>query len=295
MPSDMTRSLDIRPSGGKFGADIAGVDFSNLDAIDIAAIRHAWLAHGVVRFRECNIDDAIHVAFARQFGELDYNPGTRLTGRVYIENFPELVRVSNIIENGKPIGELGAGEADWHTDMCFVETPPSASLLRSIEIPTNGGNTSFLDMAGLYESLPEDLKREIAGLSIKHDGVYASSGKQRAGTTAPESGDIRDIAGAIHPVVQIHPETGRRTLYLGKRFNAYVVGLSVSESEALLDRLWSYVANAQPDLVWTQQWRLGDMIMWDNRQTMHRRDAFNGNDRRLLHRAVVKGQRPQPA
>lgn len=293
MNGDISQALEIRPSASNFGADIAGIDFSNPDAIDIPAIRQAWLAHGVVRFRECNIDDATHVAFARRFGELDYNPGTRLTGRVYIENFPELVRVSNIIENGKPIGELGAGEADWHTDMCFVETPPSASLLRSIEIPSNGGNTSFLDMAGLYESLPEDLKRKIAGLSIKHDGVYSSSGKQRAGTAAPESGDIRDIAGAIHPIVQIHPETGRRTLYLGKRFNAYVTGHSVEDSEVLLDRLWSYVLNAPARLVWTQMWRRGDMIMWDNRQTMHRRDAFNGSDRRLLHRAVVKGQRPQ--
>lgn len=284
----------VLQGGGAFGADVSGLDFLNPSVTDIALVRRAWLTHGVLRFRGCNLDDAAHVAFARRFGDLDVNPGTRLTGRIYVEGFPELVRVSNIIENGVPIGELGAGEADWHTDMCFVDVPPSASLLRAIEIPIEGGNTSFLDMAGMLDILPNGLRREISGLSIKHDGVYASSGKQRAGTIAPTSGDVRDISGAVHPIVQLHPESGRSVLYLGKRFNAYVVGLSIQESEALLDRLWSHVLGAPSRYLWIQSWEVGDMIMWDNRRTMHRRESFDGTDRRLLHRAVVKGQPVRP-
>jgi taurine dioxygenase len=281
--------IDVKNANGAIGADILGVDFADLASIDITAIRSAWLARGVVRFPQCAIDDATHVAFARAFGELDFNPGTRLTGRIYIEGFPELVRVSNIVENGAPIGELGAGEANWHSDMCFIERPPSASLLRALEVPSSGGDTHFIDMVGILESLPPDLRRDIAGLSIKHDAIYASAGKQRAGTVAPTSGDLRDIPGAVHPIVQRHPETGLETLYLGKRYNAYVMGLEIADSEALLDRLWQYVSNASPQHLWTQKWRIGDMIMWDNRRTMHRRDAFDGAARRLLHRAVVKG------
>ena len=283
-------TIRIRPSGRALGADIEGADLNNLSDADFAVIRQAWLDHLVVRLRGVDIDDNAHVAFARRFGLLDFNPGTRLTGKVYVPGIPEIVKISNILEDGKPVGELGAGEADWHTDMCFVEAPPSASLLRSLEIPPEGGDTSYLNMEAAYSALPDALKAEVEGRSIKHDAVYVSSGKQRPGTVAPASGDIRDIAGAVHPIVRIHPETGRRSLYLGKRFNAYVMGLEVAESDRLLDALWAHVIEG--DFTWTQQWRLGDMLIWDNRATMHRRGAFDSGARRLLHRVVVKGEPP---
>ena len=283
-------TIRIRPSGRALGADIEGADLSKLSDADFAVIRQAWLDHLVVRLRGVDIDDHAHVALARRFGLLDFNPGTRLTGKVYVPGIPEIVKISNILEDGKPVGELGAGEADWHTDMCFVEAPPSASLLRSLEIPSEGGDTSYLNMEAAYSALPDALKAEVEGRSIKHDAVYVSSGKQRPGTVAPASGDIRDIAGAVHPIVRTHPETGRRSLYLGKRFNAYVMGLEVAESERLVDALWTHVMGG--DFTWTQQWRLGDMLIWDNRATMHRREAFDSGARRLLHRCVVKGEKP---
>jgi taurine dioxygenase len=138
--------------------------------------------------------------------------------------------------------------------------------------------------------LPDDLKAAVEGRSIKHDAVYASRGTKRAGMEAPASGDIRDIAGAVHPIVRTHPVTGRRSLYLGKRFNAYVMGMELQESERLLDALWQHVLDG--DFVWTQTWRLGDLLIWDNRCTMHQRGAFDPGSRRLLHRVVVKGERP---
>ena len=283
-------AIQIRPTGAALGADVTGADLDRLTDSDVATIRQAWLAHMVLRFRDCAITDSGQVALSRRFGELDFNPGTRLTGKVYVEGIPEIVKISNIVENGRPIGELGAGEADWHSDMCFVDEPPSAALLRALEVPPSGGDTSFLNMVLAYETLPAELKQQVEGRSIKHDAVFSSAGKQRPGTTAPASGDIRDIAGAVHPIVRVHPETGQRSLYLGKRFNAYVTGLPVADSEALLDRLWTHTLN--PDFVWTQTWRVGDLLMWDNRCTMHRRGAFDGESRRLLHRTVVKGGRP---
>lgn len=292
MTNGTASRIRIEPSGAALGADIVGADLAHPDEADIAAIRQAWIDHRVLRFRDCAIDDRAHVALARQFGELEFNPGTRLTGRVYVEGIPEIVRISNIVENGKPIGELGAGEADWHTDMCFIDTPPMGALLRALEVPPAGGETSFMDMHGAYDLLPDALRREIDGRSIKHDAVYASAGRQRPGTTAPASADVRDIAGAIHPIVTTHPETGRRSLYLGKRFNAYVMGLTVADSEALLDRLWTHVLSLPARHVWTQHWRIGDMLMWDNRCTMHRRESFDAQARRLLHRTVIKGTRP---
>ncbi len=267
-----------------------GVDLANLTDAEFAVIHQAWLDHMVLRLRNQHIDDAAHVALGRRFGELDFNPGTRLTGKVYVEGFPEIVKISNIVENGKPVGELGAGEADWHSDMCFIETPPSASLLRSLEIPPEGGDTSWMNMEAAYAGLPEELKRAVVGRSIKHDAVYVSSGRQRPGTVAPASGDIRDIAGAVHPIVRTHPLTGRKSLYLGKRHNAYVMGMEVAESERLLDALWAHALGG--DFTWTQHWRVGDMMIWDNRCTMHQRGAFDSGARRLLHRVVVKGQKP---
>ncbi len=283
-------TIRIRPTGAALGADVEGVDLANLSDAEFDVIRQAWFDHLVLRFRNQHIDDAAHVALGRRFGELDFNPGTRLTGKVYVEGIPEIVKISNIIENGKPVGELGAGEADWHSDMCFIDTPPSASLLRSLEIPPEGGDTSWMNMEAAYDALSPALKQAVEGRSIKHDAVYVSSGKQRPGTAAPASGDIRDIAGAIHPIVRTHPVTGRRSLYLGKRFNAYVMGMEVAESEALLDALWAHVLGG--NFTWTQHWRVGDLMIWDNRCTMHQRGAFNSDSRRLLHRVVVKGEKP---
>lgn len=288
MLATTNKGIEIRPTGACLGADVVGADLRS-DA-DFAVIRQAWLSHLVLRFRGAFLTDGEHVALARRFGELDFNPGTRLTGKIYVEGFPEIVRISNIVENGKPIGELGAGEAAWHTDMCFIDEPPSASLLRAIELPPAGGETSFMNMYRAYETLPAELRKAVDGRQLKHDGVYATAGKQRPGTVAPASDDIRDIAGAVHPLVRTHPDTRRRCLYVGKRLNAYIIGLPVDESEAILDSIWAHLLD--PGLIWTQVWEPGDLVIWDNRCVMHQRSPFDDKSRRLLHRTVVKGSRP---
>jgi taurine dioxygenase len=207
------------------------------------------------------------------------------TGRRFVEGLPEIYIVSNVKLNGEPIGSLGAGEAVWHTDMSYLDTPPMASTLYAIEVPPSGGNTSFCSMYAIYEALPTELKRRIAGLKIKHDGTYNSGGFLRQGVTATD--DPRTSPGAVHPLVCTHPDTGRQMLYLGRRRNAYLVGLELAESEALLDELWRFVE--RPEFKWEHVWRVGDLVMWDNRCTMHRRDPFDDATRRIMHRTQIKG------
>jgi taurine dioxygenase len=188
--------------------------------------------------------------------------------------------------NGEPIGSLGDGEAAWHTDMSYLDVPPKASILYSLEVPATGGNTSFCTMYGVYEALPAHLKDRVAGLKIKHDGTYNSGGYVRQGVTATD--DPRTSPGAVHPLVCTHPESGHRMLYLGRRRNAYIIGLELADSEALLDELWEFVS--RPDFTWEHVWRVGDLVLWDNRCTMHRRDAFDPGSRRIMHRTQVKGE-----
>jgi len=278
-------SLVETATGRALGAEIGGVDLRTIDDAGFAAIHRAWLDHLVLLFRGQQLTDDDLIAFSRRFGALDWAP-VQETGRRFVEGHPEIYVVSNVIENGVPIGSLGAGEAVWHTDMSYLEAPPKASMLYALEVPPAGGNTYFCSMYRVYELLPEELRRSIAGLTLKHDGTYNSGGYVRQGVTAVD--DPVESAGVYHPLVVTHPETGRRALYLGRRRNAYIGGLALAESEALLDELWSYTA--REDVSWFNQWRTGDVVLWDNRCTMHRRDPFDPQSRRVLHRTQIKGE-----
>ena len=241
-------------------------------------------------FRGQSLGDEDLIAFSRRFGALDLAP-IQENGRRFVEGRPEIYVVSNVIENGVAIGSLGAGEAAWHTDMSYLEDPPMASMLYALEIPAQGGNTGFCNMYSGYDALPEALKRRVAGLAIKHDGTYNSGGYLRAGVAA--SDDPRTSPGAVHPLVCTHPESGRQCLYLGRRRNAWLVGLDLAESEGLLDRLWSYATREA--FTWYNSWRVGDLVLWDNRCTMHRRDPFDPTARRIMHRTQIKGTTPPAA
>jgi taurine dioxygenase len=193
-------------------------------------------------------------------------------------------------DKGRPIGALGAGEAVWHTDMSYLDLPPDASMLYALEIPPAGGDTWVCGMEAAWASLPEDLKAKVRGRRIKHDGTYNSGGYLRQGVEPTD--DPHKAPGAWHPAVCRHPATGAPALYLGRRRNSHVEGLSQPESEALLDALWAHIQ--RPELAYAHKWRVGDLLLWDNRSTMHRRDPFDGNARRIMHRTQIKGRhRPQ--
>jgi taurine dioxygenase len=277
--------IAVIPTGRMLAAEVTGID---LRAIGDAAFEHivqSWHDHSVLLFRGQALDDHQLIAFSRRLGDLDWAPVME-NGRRFVEGLPEIYIVSNVKVNGEAIGSLGDGEAVWHTDMSYLDTPPKASMLYALEVPPRGGNTSFCTMYGVYDALPEPLKRRIADVKIKHDGTYNSGGYVREGVTPTD--DPRASVGAVHPLVCTHPNTGRRMLYLGRRRNAYLVGFEVAESEALLNELWSYVD--RPEFAWEHAWRVGDLVLWDNRCTMHRRDAFDPGSRRVMHRTQVKGE-----
>jgi taurine dioxygenase len=276
--------LNVIPTGAALGAEVRGIDLREIGEAQFAALEQAWHDHQVLLVRGQTLSDQDLIAFSRRFGDLDWAP-VQETGRRFVEGLPEIYIVSNVTVNGQPIGSLGAGEAVWHTDMSYLEVPPMASMLYSLEVPPTGGNTSFCSMYAIYDALPEAIKHRIANLKIKHDGTYNSGGYLRQGVTATD--DPRNSPGALHPLVCTHPDTGRRMLYLGRRRNAYLDGLELAESEALLDELWDFVA--RPEFAWEHIWRVGDIVLWDNRCTMHRRDPFDDTARRVMHRTQIKG------
>ncbi len=278
-------AIEVIPNGGALGAEIRAGDLRTLSDAAFRQILEAWYRHAALLFRGQTLEDHDLIAFSRRFGDLDWAP-VQENGRRFVEGMPEIYIVSNVKVNGEAIGSLGDGEAVWHTDMSYLEKPPKASMLYSLEIPDVGGNTSFCSMYAIYEALPPALKARIAGLKIKHDGTYNSGGYLRQGVTATD--DPRTSPGALHPLVCKHPDSGRPMLYLGRRRNAYIDGLALAEFEGLLDELWSYVN--RPEFAWEHVWRLGDLVLWDNRCTMHRRDAFDPGQRRIMHRTQIKGE-----
>jgi taurine dioxygenase len=277
----------VIPTGAALGAEVVTGDLRTLDGDGMAHVIRAWHDHAVVLFRHQTLSDQDLIAFSRRFGDLDLAP-VQENGRRFVDGLPEIYIVSNVQVNGEAIGSLGDGEAVWHTDMSYVAMPPKASMLYALEVPPRGGNTSFCSMYAIYELLPAALQARIDGLTIKHDGTYNSGGYLRQGVTP--TGDPRTSPGALHPLVCTHPDTGHRLLYLGRRRNAWIAGLELAESEALLDELWSYVA--RPEVAWEHVWRVGDLVLWDNRCTMHRRDAFDPAARRIMHRTQIKGEMP---
>lgn len=270
---------------GALGAEIEGVDIAApLAEADVRRLVSAWHENLVLLFRGQRMDDAALARFSRNFGVLERAPiQEQVRGRSHAPGLAEVAIVSNVIENGVAIGALGDGDLAWHTDMSYIDQPPPASILYAVELPAAGGDTWFMNMYSAYAALPQNLKHRIAGLKLKHDASHTSAGTLRQGFT--ETNDFAQVPGAVHSMVLRHPKTGRDALYLGRRPYAYIMGLLQAESEALLDELWAHAV--QPQFAIRHQWRAGDVLMWDNRCTMHRRDHFDPSARRILHRTQV--------
>ena len=280
-------TLSIKNLDALLGAEVAGVDVSKpLPQADIDAIETAWRERLVVVFHGQDLTDPQLIAFSRNFGELD-PPGPNPYGQPYLKEHPELNVISNVVEDGKPIGGLGDGEAVWHADMTYVDVPPKAAMLHALEVPPPeaGGNTHFANMFAAYDTLPADLKKAVEGKVAVHDASRNSAGMLRKGYQVVT--DVRRTVGAHHPLVRTDPQTGRKALFLGRRPNAYVLGLDVTESEALLDALWAHAT--QPRFAMRHQWTVGDLLMWNNLSVLHRRDPFDPKMRRVMHRSQIKG------
>ena len=281
----------VRPINPAVGAEISGVDVARLTDAQFESIERAWRDHSALLFRGQVLADEDLIAFSRRFGDLDLPPVNE-NGKTFVAEHPEIYVVSNVVgPDGVPIGSLGAGEAVWHTDMSYLPEPPDASMLYALEVPPAGGDTWLCGMEAALRALPGALLERVRHLKIKHDGTYNSGGYLRKGLEATD--DPTKSVGTPHPIVCAHPLTGRPVLYLGRRRNAYVVGLPLEASEALLDELWKYAT--LPAHCYSHRWRVGDLLVWDNRSTMHRRDPFDASQRRVMHRTQVKGRvTPRP-
>jgi taurine dioxygenase len=295
-------SLEIVPTGAALGAEVRGLDLSQpVSEVIKDALRAAWAKHMVLLFRGQHIDDEQLLATAGIFGppheaaarKYHLDIGKKIDNVHTLSQHSSVSIIANVDEQGNPVREnsgLGSLEVVWHSDNSYVEVPPAGSMLYSLEVPINGGgDTSFNNQYLAYEELPEELKRAIEGKYQVHDATRNSAGVLRPGVKLPTKPE--EVPGPKHPLVRVHPVTGRRALYLGRRRvwpSNYIVGLRNDESEALLDKLWAHAT--QPKYAWTHIWRVGDIVLWDNRCCMHYRTEIDPTQRRIMHRTTIKGE-----
>ena len=269
------------------GGEIIDLDISNrLTQDQINFINESWDERLVLVFKKQNLDDHKLINFSKYFGELD-PPGPNPYGVTFLPEFPEINVISNVKnEQGTPIGNLGDGEAVWHADMTYQELPPKAGILYALEVPENQGNTHFANMALAYSELSNKLKEKINDKILIHDSAHNSAGMLRKGYEEVENPS--DTPGARHPIVIRDKNTNKKLLFLGRRPHAYIIGLELEESEDLLNEIWEHAT--QDKFTWTQQWENGDLLMWKNLNVLHKRDAFDPNTRRVMHRTQIKGE-----
>ncbi len=278
-------ALQIHPVGDTLGVEIRNLDpCQPITRRDQETLNTALKNDLVLILRGFPLTDPELIHFSRVFGELD-PPGPNPYGETLLADYPELNVISNVIENGRPIGNLGAGEAVWHADLTYVDQPPKAAVLHALELPHSGGNTYFANMYAAYDALDDHLKGRVQGLCAIHDAAHNSAGMRRKGYG--EIKDVRQTPGARQPLVRTDPDTGRKALFLGRRPHSYILGLDLQDSERLLDQLWAHATQRQ--FTFTHEWRVADTLIWNNLSVLHRRDAFDGSARRIMHRAQIRG------
>lgn len=282
--SNDNSALEVAPFDAPLGAEIRGVDLGTISEADGKRISDLLDEYLVLRLRNQELTDPQLIRFSQMLGELD-PPGPNPYGEPFHKQHPELNIISNVMEGGKPKGNLGYGEAVWHADMTYIDTPPRAAVLYGLEVPEGQGDTYFANMYLAYDALSDEMKRTIDGKVAIHDASHNSAGMLRKGYE--EVTDVTKTPGARQPLVRTDPKSGRKALFLGRRPRSYIVGMDVAESEELLDWLWEHAT--QPEFTWAQKWKRHDVLMWNNLAVLHRRDSFDPDVRRVMHRAQIKG------
>ncbi|WP_244117954.1 TauD/TfdA dioxygenase family protein [Burkholderia gladioli] len=276
------------PFDGALGAEIVGLDLSRpIGEDDFARIHRAHLDHHVVVFRDQRITPDEHVAFSARFGPLQRH----VLAQFALPGHPEVLIVSNILENGQPIG-LGDAGHFWHSDLSYKEKPSLGSLLHAQELPAEGGDTLFANMHLAWDALPEALKREVEGRRAEHTYLARYAELQARSPWRPNltPEQIAQVKAVDHPIVRTHPETGRRALFVSEHFTTRIVGLPEDESRALLDELFAH--SVRDEFVYRHQWREHDLVFWDNRSLMHLAAGTPDHLRRKLYRTTIEGDAP---
>ncbi|MEE4024242.1 TauD/TfdA family dioxygenase [Gordonia sp. PKS22-38] len=273
--------LDIDEYGPSFGAEIRGIDVANASDKVIRAVRSTLIDHKVVVIRDQYIDDAAHIEFGRRLGDLTIGHPVWNSGDV-----PDEVYALDSADDGF---------ADvWHTDVTFMPRPPMGSILRPVVLPRNGGDTSWADAELAYLSLSEPVRRLADDLTALHDGnrAFGYYLRQRRGGRGNtwEGEEVTQLVPVSHPVVRVHPETGRKSLFVNPGFTSHIEGVSDAESRGILDLLYAHLT--KPEHIVRHRWRLGDLVLWDNRNTLHYANRDYGDTRRVMHRITLRGDLP---
>jgi taurine dioxygenase len=259
-----------------FVGEVAGVDLARLDEAETQAIKAAWLAHKILVFHDQQLDEDGLVAFAERLGDVEIHlRQTRTTGR------REVLLVSNVKEDGKPIGRLGNQELNWHMDQIFMAQPTAGTMLYAESVTPEGGDTWFCDLGAAYAALPADLKARVEGRRAVHSAATAD---RRVGIQLTEE-QRRNAPEISHPLVRTHPLAGEKTLYFSMNHTARIDGMSEDDSLELIEALRRHAT--QPQFVYAHHWRVGDLVLWDNAATMHRRDPFPDHFPRLMRRVGI--------
>ncbi|MGD9616636.1 MAG: TauD/TfdA dioxygenase family protein [Alphaproteobacteria bacterium] len=267
------RPLAMRRLAPSFCGEVAGLDLNRLDEAGAAAVKSAWLAHKALVFHDQDLGEDRLVDFARLFGEVEIHlRQTRATGR------REVMLVSNKKENGQPIGRLGNRELNWHMDQIYMAEPTAGTILHAVEVTPEGGDTWFCDLTAAYAALPPSLQARLDGMRAVHSAATAD---RRVGIQlTPEQ--RKRASEVIHPLVRTHPLTGEKSLYFSLNHTARIDGMSEADSLDLFEELSAHAT--RPEFVYAHHWRVGDLVLWDNAATMHRRDPFPDHHARLMRR-----------
>jgi taurine dioxygenase len=281
-------AFTINPFGVPLGAEVVGLDLAQpLDADDFARLHRAHLDHHVLVFRDQHITPAQQVAFSRRFGALQIH----VLRQFQLPSDPEVLIISNVKENGQPIG-LGDAGHFWHSDLSYKAVPSLGSMLHAQELPASGGDTLFANQHTAWETLPPDLQRIVEAASAEHSYLARYAELQRRNPWRPNltQAQVDEVEPAIHPVVRTHPETGRRALFVSEHFTTRIIGLPEAESREVLDALFEH--STRPEHIYRHQWRPHDMVFWDNRSLMHLAAGCPEDQRRTLYRTTIEGDVP---
>jgi taurine dioxygenase len=290
MPLDSARqSFAIHPfTGAPLGAEVIGLDLSlPLATSDLARLHRAHLDYHVLVFRDQHITPAQQVDFSRHFGALQIH----VLRNFQLPEQPEVLVISNIQQDGKPLG-LGDAGHFWHSDLSYKETPSLGSMLHAQELPAEGGDTLFANQHTAWDALPDDLKREVEGLQAEHWYLARYEELRQRNPYRPQltQAQIDEVRPVSHPVVRPHPHTGRRALFVSEHFTTRILGVSAQRSRELLDLLFDYGTRAEH--VYRHQWQPHDMVFWDNRSLMHLAAGCPDHLRRKLYRTTIEGDVP---
>lgn len=273
--------LQTRSLSPALGVEIIGIDLSRTMSDELfAKILDAWHDNLVILLRNQKLTEDDQVRFAERFGQLAVSHTRRFTTKN-----PAVMLISNIREDGKLIGALPDGEMQFHSDQCHQERPAKASMLYSIEIPSRGGNTLFANAYKAYETLPDSIKGKIDGRRAVNAYDYNNAATRR-GTRVADG-----VPSWTHPVVRTHPATGKKALYVNRLMTVAIEGLSQADSDDLLNLLFDH--QEQHEFIYEHVWRHNDVLLWDNRCTLHARTDFSAEERRLMRRVTILGEKPE--